>query len=320
MPKVTIFAKLSAGVVEQLCQFAPADFDVEVYPANLSVDDKIERTQDSSFLVLLPAQIEDKVVRAAKELKLIQLVGVGFDKMNLDLCRELGIPIATNGGANAIDVAEHTLAMILAFYRRFRELDANVRNNKWSAIDTGMTTYTIHGKTAGIIGLGQIGRRVAQLLNAFGANVLYYDAFRVPEEQEAALGVTYAPLDDLFRQADIVSLHVPLLPATKGLINADTLALMKPNALVVNTCRGPVIDEAALTAALQAQQIGGAVLDVLEEEPTSPDNPLLTLDNVLLTPHTAGITFDTWQRRGRFIFDNLQRVWAGEEAQAVVNR
>ena len=268
--------------------------------------------QAADFLILFPGQIAEEHLRAATRLKLIQLVSVGFDKMDLPLCRELGIPVANNGGANALDVAEHTLGLILAFYRRLIELDANVRANRYFAIESGATTYTIQNKTVGIIGLGRIGVRVARLLRAFDATVIYHDVREVAPALEAELGVQRVTLSELLQQADVVTLHTPLDASTRQLISTSELAQMKPTALLVNTCRGPVVDEAALIAALQEKRIAGAALDVLEHEPPTPNNPLLQMPNVLLTPHTAGITVDTWPRRGDFIFANLQRVWAGQ--------
>lgn len=319
MPKVTFFTNIASELSDAIIKPAPTDWDVSVYPSSLSADDKAEVTADTDFLIVFPSRIEDEAIKAAKNLRLIQLVGAGYDAMNTELCRELGVPIANNGGANAIDVAEHTVSMVLAMYRRLRELDPNVRSDQWRAIDTGLSTYTLEGKTLGIVGFGKIGQRVATLLGSWGVELIYSDAYPAKPEVEEALGVTRVELDELLRRSDVVTLHVPLLPSTKGFINSETLATMKPSALLVNTCRGPVVDEAALANALREGTIAGAALDVLEQEPPSPNNPLLKLDNVLFTPHTAGITFDTWERRGNFIFENLQRVWDGQDALAVVS-
>lgn len=318
MPNVLFFTSLAPQTAALLTQFAPPDFNVAVHPMSLPDGDKIDLVRTADFLILFPGVISEPVLRAATKVKLIQLVSAGFDRIDIKLCRELGIPVANNGGANSIDVAEHTLALILAFYRRMVEMDYNVRHDGWKAIDSGATTYTIHGKTAGIIGLGNIGQRTARLLAAFGARLLYYDPYPPPAAVEQELGIERRALDDLLRHSDIVTLHVPLNEATQGLINKRALGLMKPTALLVNTCRGAVIDERALTAALQSRQIRGAALDVLENEPPLPDNPLLKLDNVLFTPHTAGVTYDTWPRRGEFIFANLQRVWNGEKPLAAI--
>lgn len=320
MPKVILFTNLAPEIANAIIKPAPADWQVDIHPMDSPGDEKAAVAEDADFFILFPGRVDDEAVKAAKKLKLIQLVSAGYDAMNTELCRELGVPIANNGGANAIDVAEHTVSMILAAYRRLRELDPNVRSDRWRAIDTGLSTYTLEGKTLGIIGFGQIGQRVATLLGSWGVELLYADAFPAKPEVEAALGVARVELDELYARSDVITLHVPLLPDTKGMINREALGKMKPNALVVNTCRGPVVDEVALTEALQAGTIAGAALDVLAQEPPDPQNPLLQMDNVLLTPHTAGITFDTWERRGKFIFQNLQRVWAGEEPLAVVSR
>jgi phosphoglycerate dehydrogenase-like enzyme len=197
-------------------------------------------------------------------------------------------------------------------------MDRNVRAGRWGAIDSGVSTYTINGKTAGLVGLGNIGRKVAKLLNAFGATVLYTDAFPVAPEVEREVGVKRVGLDELLAESDIVSLHVPLNKETRGLMSDAQFAKMKANALLVNTCRGPVVDEAALVRALQNKQIAGAALDVLEQEPPAAGNPLFEMENVLLSPHVAGVTRDTWARRGAFIFANLQRVWRGEPPRAVI--
>lgn len=318
MPKAIFFTRLPADTAALLADQAPPAIEVTTYPMSMPDDEKAALVADADFLILFPGHLAEPVVRAAKKVKLIQLVSVGFDQMDLALCKELGIPVANNGGTNALDVAEHTIAMILALYRRFVELDHNVRTNNWRGIDSGGSTYCIDGKTVGLIGLGQIGQRVARLLRAFGATVIYYDAFPAKPEVEQELGVERVELDALLQRADVVSLHVPLNASTKGLINERSLSLMKPNAILVNTCRGPVVDEAALVVALQQGQIAGAALDVLEKEPPAADNPLLQLPNVLFTPHTAGVTRDTWARRGKFIFANLQRVWAGEKPLAAV--
>jgi len=318
MPKVVFFTSLAPATAALLTQHAPADFQVAIYPLDLPAAEQIALLHDADFLILFPGHITEDVLRAALHLKLIQLVSVGFDRMDLALCRALGIPVANNGGANALDVAEHTLALILGFYRRMVEMDRNVRATRWYAIDSGATTYTIDGKRVGIVGLGKIGQRVARLLRAFGAEVIYYDAYPVATSIEAELGVRRVTLEELLRQADIVTLHMPLNAETRGFIGDAELALMKPNALLINTCRGPVVNETALFNALQTRRILGAALDVLEQEPPTPDNPLLQLDNVLFTPHTAGVTYDTWPRRGEFIFANLQRVWAGLPPLATV--
>ena len=318
MPKVVFFTNLAPDTAALLTNQAPADFAVTTASAKLAPDEQVALSHDADFIILFPGIISSEALHAAKQLKLILLVSAGFDTLDVGLWKELEIPVSNNGGTNSTDVAEHTLTLILAWYRQLGTMDRNVRTGKWGAIDSGVSTYTIHGKTVGLVGLGNIGKKVARLLNAFGATVLYTDAFPIAPEMEKEFGVQRVTMDELLAQADIVSLHVPLNNETRGLMSDAQFVKMKPNALLVNTCRGPVVDEPALIRALQSQQIAGAALDVLTQEPPAPDNPLLTMENVLLSPHIAGVTRDTWARRGAFIFSNLQRVWRGEAPQAVI--
>ena len=318
MPKVLFLTSLASDLAKILVQSAPPHFDLGIHPDDLPEDRQKQLIQDADFLILFASGIPDAVLRSARKLKLLQLVGAGYDKINLTLCREIGVPVANNGGTNAIDAAEHALMLMLAAYRRLPDMDRNVRSGDWAAIDSGASTYTIYGKTVGILGLGKIGQRVARLLKPFDAELLFFDPSPPPADVQRSLGVTQATLDELLRRSDIVTLHVPLLPATRHLIGARELATMKPTALLVNTGRGPVVDEAALTEALRRRQIGRAALDVYAKEPVDPANPILQLDNVIFTPHTAGVTYDTWTRRGEFIFQNIQRVWAGEKPLAIV--
>jgi len=318
MPIVRFFTGIQSEMAERITRHAPENFEVTVHNGQHPPEEQIKWLSDADFLILFGTPPIDKALQAAKKLKLIQLVSAGYDHLNVELCKELGVPIANNGGANSIDVAEHTLALILGFYRHLTEQDQNVRNNKYRNLNNGLDTYTIHGKTVGLIGLGNIGQRVAKLLNAFGANILYTDAQQATSETEQACHATYTDLTDLLQKSDIVSLHVPLLDSTRSLIGEEQLAKMKSSALLVNTCRGGVIDQSALTKILQNKSILGAALDVLESEPPDPDDPILKCDNLLLTPHSAGVTFDTWSRRGEFVFANLQRVWNGDKPEAIV--
>lgn len=318
MPKVVFFTQLDPELHPLLTQHAPDGYTVDVAETETPVAEKSALLSDADALILFPSRIEDEALKAAKQLKHIQLVSAGFEHMNLPLIEELGITISNNGGANAIDVAEQTMALILGIYRRLIELDHDVRNDRWYEMQTGKCTYTIWNKTVGLIGLGNIGRRVARLLKPFECELIYSDAYPAPPEVESEIGIVRVDLSELLGRADIVSLHVPINDQTRHMIGADQLARMKPNAIVVNTCRGGVIDEAALTKALETGQIAYAGLDVLEQEPPAPDNPLFKLKNTLLTPHAAGITRDTWDRRGRFVFGNIARALSGEAPEAKI--
>jgi glyoxylate reductase/D-3-phosphoglycerate dehydrogenase len=250
--------------------------------------------------------------RAAPKLRLIQLLSAGYDDVDLEAARRAKVPVCNNGGANAISVSEHAMMLMLGVSRRLIWQHGNVSAGRWRGNGPAPRMYEIYDKTLGIVGLGTIGKKVARLANAFRMRVQYYDIARLPEHEEDALGVRFRLLRELLRTSDIVTLHVPLNGSTRHLIGADELALMKPEAIIINTSRGPVIDEAALTRALGDNKLFGAGLDVFDQEPPPPDNPLLKLPNVLLTSHFAGPTWDNHVARFRNAFDNVQRVARGE--------
>ena len=206
------------------------------------------------------------------------------------------MPVANNGGANAISVAEHALMLMLAVSRKVIWQHANVSGGRWRGNGPAPRMYELYNKTLGIVGLGTIGKKVARLAQAFGMRVQYYDIVRLSEDAEDALGVRFRLLRELLRSSDVVSLHVPLNASTRAMIGAGELALMKPSGVIVNTSRGPVVDEPALTRALSGGKLFGAGLDVFDREPPPADNPLLKLDNVVLTAHFAGP--DLGQPRG----------------------
>jgi phosphoglycerate dehydrogenase-like enzyme len=208
---------------------------------------------------------------------------------------------------------------MLAVLKRLVVFHNDVVAGKWRVGNHfDSRVFELHGKTLGIVGLGNIGKKVARLAHAFNMNILYYDIARLTEDQEDALGVRFVLFTELLQTADIVSLHVPLDDSTRNLIGARELAMMKKTAILINTCRGPVVDEAALHKALTGGQILAAGLDVLVEEPAKPNHPLYGLKNVTLTPHSAGPTWENWAARFRNGFDNIQRVAAGRSPKWVI--
>ena len=262
--------------------------------------------------------MEEPFYRAAPRLKLVQLLSAGYDDVDIEAARRAKVPVANNGGANAISVAEHALMLMLTVSRRVIWQHRNVAGGRWRGNGPAPRMYELYDKTLGIVGLGTIGKKVARLAQAFGMRVQYYDIARLSEDAEDALGVRFRLLRELLQSSDVVSLHVPLNASTRHMIGADELAAMKPEAILVNTCRGPVIDEAALHRALAAGKLFGAGLDVFDQEPPPADNPLLKLDNVVLTAHFAGPTWDNHVARFRNAFDNVERVHRGEAPLWVV--
>jgi phosphoglycerate dehydrogenase-like enzyme len=271
------------------------------------------------YMVCYPnVAMPDAFYRAAPRLKLVQLLSAGYDNVDLAAARRANVPVCNNGGANAISVAEHSLMLMLAVARKVIWQHGNVAAGRWRGNAPAPRLYELYGKTLGIVGLGTIGKKTARLAQAFGMRVQYYDIRRLSEEAEDALGVRFRLLRELLATSDVVSLHVPLNASTRGMIGRGELALMKPLAIIVNTARGPVVDEGALHQALQAGRLFGAGLDVFEQEPPPADNPLLKLDNVVLTAHFAGPTWDNHVARFRNAFDNVERVARGEPPLWVV--
>jgi phosphoglycerate dehydrogenase-like enzyme len=263
--------------------------------------------------------MDDAFYARAKKLKLVQLLSAGYDKCDIEAARRAGVPICNNGGANSVAVAEHTLMLMLAVCRRLIWQHQNVAGGRWRGNNwQEMHLYELEGKTLGIIGLGTIGKKVARLARAFDMKVIYFDVLRLNETQEDAVGARFRLFDEVLMQSDIVSLHVPLLSSTRHMISTRELGLMQRHAYLINTCRGPVVDEPALTAALSDGTIAGAGLDVFDTEPPPPDNPLFTLENVILTAHLAGPTWENRAKRFRNAFDNVLRVHRGQAANWVI--
>ncbi len=225
-----------------------------------------------------------RVLAAARGLKIIAKNGAGIDSVDLDEAARRGITVAVAPGANADAVAEHSVALMLALVRDLHRLDRKLRQGGWEG--TSWLGRDFRGSVVGLVGYGSIGRSTARLASALGARVIVFGRAR----SEADGFELETDLDQLLARVDILSLHCPLTEQTRCLIGRRELALLKPGALLVNTARGPIIDEAALVDALRSGHLGGAGLDTFEVEPIAPDNPLLALDNVILTPHVAGVT------------------------------
>jgi len=196
--------------------------------------------------------------------------------------------------------------------------DTATKSGEWSQPITGQNTFEMAGKTVGILGIGNIGKQVARRVQAFDAEVQYFDKYPMDDNMNESLNVKLVSLDQLFITSDIISCHTPLTKETHHIVNLERLELMKPSSVLINTSRGSVVDELALIKVLQEGKIAGAGLDVFEQEPVDAENPLLKMDNVVATPHMAGTTWDTWARRAQFGFQNMERILRGEAPQAVV--
>jgi phosphoglycerate dehydrogenase-like enzyme len=296
--------------VPWLANYLPPDtVDLKVLSmkgAAPSEEDLVSLAADADVIVVRRYfQITKKVIQAARHLKLIQRLGRMVENIDLAAAREAGVPVAVFPMGLDMAVAEHAIMFMLALSRMLLRSHHAVASGGYESLGLAPTVTTersgiaecwvplpidaVYHKTVGIIGMGDIGIAVAERARAFGVRLLYFKRRRLPEEQERRLGLEYAPLAELLRASDFVSLHVPHTQETDKMLGAKEFALMKPTAYLINVSRGGVIDEGALCEALKRKVIAGAGLDVFEKEPVPKDSPLLTLENVILTPHSAAI-------------------------------
>jgi len=263
-------------------------------------------------LCLLTDKIDGEVFEAVPQAKIFANYAVGFDNVDLKAAQERGVTVTNTPGVLTDTVAEHTVALMLAISSRIAEGDRFVRAGNYDGWAPMMLLGTdLKGKTLGILGAGRIGARVAHICaHGLGMNVIYYDIKQSPEFEAATGGAFRADVESVLREADVVSVHVPLLDATRHLLNADRLRMMKSSAYLINTSRGPVIDEAALVEALKGGVIRGAALDVFENEPALAPG-LAQCENAVLTPHTASATDETREKMAEIAAENLIAFFEG---------
>jgi D-3-phosphoglycerate dehydrogenase len=272
-------------------------------------------TLAASDILLTVAPVTDEMMGRAPRLRLIQKWGTGYEKIDTQAAARHGITVAITGGANADTIAEHAITLMLAVMRRIVVADRALRAGRWIPSELRPVSRRLFGKTVGIIGFGNIGRALARQLQGFKSTVLYHErAGRLDDEAE--LGATYVSLTELLARSDVVSLHCPGGAANRHLIGRAELAAMKPGAVLINAARGELIVEQDLVDALASGQLSGAGLDVYAEEPLRPGSPLRDLDNVVLTPHSAGSLMDDIAIMARHAFDNMLAFLAGTSIRA----
>jgi len=263
-----------------------------------------------AWVVRNQSRVDAEALAAAPLLRVVGRVGVGLDNLDLAALRAAGVAVSWAPGSNAASVAEYVMGALIHLWRRFDGATEHVRGGGWDR--PAFMGHEVFGRTLGVVGLGDIGARVARRARAFALDVVASDpvlhdaSFAVQE-----LGVQLLPLDELLERSDAVTLHVPLVPSTRGLIDADALRRMRPGALLVNTSRGGLIDEAALARALRDGHLGGAALDVREHEPPGANDPLADAPRLLLTPHVAGITVESNTRASLHVADEILRALDG---------
>ncbi len=276
-------------------------------------DGWLAQLRDVDFMIVADWTINEETLAAAPKLRMVQHQGVGHEKIDKAPLKARGIPLALCPAGTTVGVAEHTLLLILAVYKRLVVADTRLRQGTWLQWGLRSTSFELAGKTLGLIGFGRIGQAVAKRAHAFDATILYHDPHLGERPNVAAgWGAKEVAFTDLLMQSDIVTLHVPTTDETRRFMSTPEFERMKRSAILINTSRGAIVDEAALIKALEAGTIAGAGLDVFGQEPIAPDNPLLKMDNVILTPHIAAGTVDALREKMRSIFTNLRRFVDGE--------
>src|SRR5256886_1125233 len=288
-------------------------------PERISKEELFRRVSDKEGLVcLLTEKVNEEFLKAAPKLRIAPNVGVGFDNIDVAACTKRGVAATNTPGVLDETTADFAWTLMMAVARRLGEAEALARSGKWKHWDLDQLVGTdVWGKTLGIVGFGRIGRAMARRASGFQMKVIYTDAVRAPEAVEKELKAEFREMNSLLGESDFISVHVPLLPETRGLFNAPKFHRMKPTAFLINTSRGPVVDEAALVAALEGGKIAGAGLDVYENEPFI--HPGLKRANVVLAPHVASASLETRTKMACIAAENVVALFAGKRPPNILN-
>ena len=312
---VVLMEGLGVSPAELAARKAPFEAEGHVfreYPRSTNISVLIEEAKDADAMILANMPMPAEVIRACPKLKFIDVAFTGVDHVGLEAARERGITVSNASGYSTEAVAELTLGMVLSMARNLRAVEDRCRTG---GTKDGLVGWELKGKTVGVVGLGKIGTRTAELFHAFGCSVLAHSR---SVHADAADYVEQTTLEELLRRSDIVVLHCPLNESTRNLIDAEQLAIMKTTAILVNVARGPVVNEKALADALSRGVIAGACLDVFPQEPPlDPLSPALAAPNTLVTPHVAFATKESMSLRAEIVFDNL-RAWLDGAPQNTV--
>ncbi|MGO4887447.1 hydroxyacid dehydrogenase [Anaerobacillus sp. MEB173] len=313
--KVLITELIWSVGVERLKQFADVEYDPSLWSNRELLLEKVKDVD--AIIVRNQTKVDHELLHSAKKLQAVGRLGVGLDNIDLSIAKNLNIKVVFARNANAISVAEYVMSAILEANRPLYLANQDVRQGNWDR--KRFTGGELYGKTIGLVGAGEIAHRVAKRALAFGMRVIGYDPFLTEYDFAIAeTGVELVTFEEVLLYSDYVSIHVPLTPATKGLFSTQEFKYMKNNAYIINTSRGGIIDEIALFEAATNHDIAGAFLDVLEEEPVNQSNPLLRCDNVVLTPHVAGLTEESQFRTSILVAEEVKKVLQGENALCVV--
>jgi glyoxylate/hydroxypyruvate/2-ketogluconate reductase len=303
--------------ISGLVDSAPAEFNIKVIPSQADVSDVCREAADADFLIT-GIDVPEEVFRAAKNAKFIQYMSSGFGQLPVSVLNELGVPVAQMK-THSISVAEHAVTLMLMTLRRIPATIQLLRDGKWRPDLDEMSYSELYNKTVGIVGLGNIGRWIGKIVHhGFGANVIFYDYAEIPLTVSELIPARAVPLEELLTLSDIVCLSVPLNAESDKMIGRNQLALMKRSGVLVNVGRGEVVDEDALIECLREGHIAGAGLDVYMREPLDAASELLKLEQVVCTPHMAGVGWENVERRIATVWQNIDAVLRGGIPSGVV--
>ena len=296
------------------------DHQLRFFPSSIAdpapLGDLLVKADVAGFRRVLPFAFDASLIRRAERLQFIQRSGSGADWFDLKLLSEMGILVGVNSGFNAPSVAEHAVTLALLCLRRTLDFIGTMADGKWIRDLPGDPPLMLNGKTVGVIGVGAVGSRVARAMTGLGAAVICWQ----PDTSIALpAGATWGELDTIISSADVITLHVPLLPETIKMIGRRELGMMKPNAVLINTSRGQVVDQSALVEALERRRIRAAGLDVFEDEPLSADHPLRSMPNVIATPHVGGAGIEIAEMQVEGTISNIERFLTGGCPERLVN-
>ena len=314
--RVFYFSYAPENVYEIVREEVPEGFELVTLDSD-SDEERRAKIADSEVVIVAAKPMAKEFIEAAPKLKLIHHQGVGYqDTVDVEALRRRGIALALTPAGTTIGVAEHTVLLTLAVCKRLPFADRELRNGRWHINSLRPYSIELCGRTIGYVGMGRIAREVALRFKAFGTKGIYYDRYvKLPEEEEKELALRRLDFDELLKTADVVTLHVPATKETYHLIDSEAFHKMKRAAILINTSRGSIVDEAALCEALKDGVIAGAGLDVFEVEPFQPSNPLAAMDNVVLTPHISAGTRDALKAKMKALFENVVRFFNGEEIE-----
>lgn len=314
--KIALVGNYPEGTYEAFERELPRNIEM----LKFNTQEKFDTLSEADCVVLRTLKMSKERIENIKNLKFIQRWGTGYDTIDIQAAGQKGILVANTQGANSVAVAEMAISLILSVYRNIVNHNIGLKKGIWTRELYADRTFTLNCKKVGLIGAGSIGRKVSSIAQAFGAEVQYFDLYRMNDMDETKYKMRYLPLNDLLLTSDIISIHVPLTEETKYIINSENIKFMKPNAILINTSRGGIVNEQDLIDALNNNKILGAGIDCLEHEPISPDDPLLRLDNVVLTPHVGGTSADLTNNMINIVTQNIMNLYNAKPMNYIVNK